>query len=221
MATAEAAMPRVLLISLNFRPIFDNMYDPLLAKIRSKATIQRAKKATSAIRLVLEEPRPVAVLITDEAITTTQNSAVWDTVLGYVRQGGTSVVMGHFPGFVTPNYVGPFFAKARLQWRSGSYYRSAFALNQFVPDQDLVAQLPHQYSQKAVLVRDVTPSEAWYLTVDISIIQAQAFGPNSDQVVRETPVAFAHIGEGKLGYVGDVNAEEGSNTVILVMCGLS
>lgn len=32
-------------------------------------------------------------------------------------------------------------------------------------------------------------------------------------------VALAKIGNGKLGYVGDVNGEEGSDAVVLAMCG--
>ena len=31
---------------------------------------------------------------------------------------------------------------------------------------------------------------------------------------------FKNEEEGKLGYIGDVNAEDGSNAVVLAMCGL-
>jgi hypothetical protein len=37
---------------------------------------------------------------------------------------------------------------------------------------------------------------------------------------RQAPVALSKVGEGRLGYVGDVNAEEGSVTVVLALCGL-
>jgi len=37
----------------------------------------------------------------------------------------------------------------------------------------------------------------------------------------QTPVAFTKIGDGSLGYIGDVNAEEESDNVVLAMCGIS
>ena len=46
------------------------------------------------------------------------------------------------------------------------------------------------------------------------------FGPTSVHKLDESPVFLAKVGDGKLGYVGDVNAEEESNLVILAMCGL-
>lgn len=37
----------------------------------------------------------------------------------------------------------------------------------------------------------------------------------SAKIAGETAVAFASVGNGKLGYIGGVNAEEGSNAVVL------
>lgn len=39
-------------------------------------------------------------------------------------------------------------------------------------------------------------------------------------IVDQAAAAMAPLGAGKLGYVGDVNAEEGTDAVILAMCGL-
>lgn len=36
----------------------------------------------------------------------------------------------------------------------------------------------------------------------------------------EATVVFAKVGLGRLGYIGDVNGEESSDTVVLAMCGL-
>jgi hypothetical protein len=38
--------------------------------------------------------------------------------------------------------------------------------------------------------------------------------------MEQTPVAYKKVGKGRVAYVGDVNAEEGSARVILAMCGL-
>ena len=45
------------------------------------------------------------------------------------------------------------------------------------------------------------------------------FGPESVDTTT-CPVAMANVGEGKLGYVGDVNGEHGSTLVVLAMSGL-
>jgi len=54
-------------------------------------------------------------------------------------------------------------------------------------------------------VKNVEESAVWYAETGFS---------------NEAAVVFANVGSGKLGYVGDVNAEEGSDVVILAMCGL-
>ena len=36
----------------------------------------------------------------------------------------------------------------------------------------------------------------------------------------ESAVLLARVGKGKLGYIGDVKGEKGSEAVVLVMCGL-
>ena len=94
------------------------------------------------------------------------------------------------------------------------------ALNQAAVDVANVQKLPQRYSQKAVFVNNVAPEDMWYKTDDDSEVQSMVFPPTSAKVARETAVALAKVGEGKLGYVGDVNAEDGSNAVVLAMCGL-
>ncbi len=208
------------MVSLNHVPYFDEMYRPLLDELGSRATLQRAKKASSAIRLLSQEPRPLAVLITDEALTIEENSPVWEAVLEYVRQGGTSIVMVTFSSFVQLSSVGPFFSKAGLQWEAGSYHRATVFLNEEAVGHDLVAYLPSQYSQKAVFMGNVATADTWYATSENSVVESFVFAPTSANVAGETPVAIARVGKGKLGYIGDVNTEEESNAVILAMCGL-
>ena len=220
MATEDATKPLVLLVSLHHMPYFDEMYGPLLSELKSKATLHRVEEATSAIRLLSEEPPPLAALVTDEALTTKQNARVWDAVLQYVRQGGTSIVMGTFSGFVKPNNIRPFFSKAGLQWEAGSYHRTTVILNEEAVGHDLAAYLPSKYSQKALFVKNVAPTDAWYRTDEDSVVESRVFVPASANVAGETPVAIARVEKGRLGYIGDVNAEQGSNAVILVLCGL-
>ncbi|KAF9566418.1 hypothetical protein EC968_003762 [Mortierella alpina] len=211
---------RVLAISLHNQPWFAEMYAPLLNALKSNAEFQQAENSASAMRLLSQSPGPSAVLITDEALTRPQNRAVWDAVLEYVRGGGTAIVMGLFPSFVEPDNIKPFFARAGLNWEAGSYHRTTLALNTTVVDAASARKLPQSYSQKAVFVSNVAPENMWYKTDAGSVVQSAVFAPTSAHRTGETAVAMATIGSGKLGYVGDVNAEAGSNAVVLAMCGL-
>ncbi|OIW27895.1 hypothetical protein CONLIGDRAFT_662649 [Coniochaeta ligniaria NRRL 30616] len=175
----------------------------------SNASVQRGNEGDSAIRLLSEQPQPSSILITDDALTHAENAGVWEAVLQYVRHGGTSVIMGHFSSYVKPPAIKPFFAKAGLQWEVGSYHRTTLVLNQEVVANAL-----------GLFVKNAASADAWYLTDKSSVIGSQAFAATSARIVGETAVALARIEREKLGYVGVVTAEKGSDAVILAMCGL-
>jgi hypothetical protein len=131
-----------------------------------------------------------------------------------------AIIMGLFPSFVQPDSVKPFFSRAGRPWGVGSYHRATLALNESAVSVANAQKLPQRYSQKAVFVNNVAPEDMWYKTDDNSEVQSMVFPSTSEKVAGETAVALAKVGEGKLGYVGDVNAEDGSNAVVLAMCGL-
>jgi len=205
------AKPRLLLVSLTLQSWFDETYGPLLEKIFAKAIIQRAK-TPNAVRRALSENKPSAILITDEALTTRKHAQVWDAVLNYVREGGTAVCMGDFSSFVKFLDIKPFFAKAGLPWEVGAYHRVTVVLRQDALGIGLAASLPASYNQKALFLKNVEDAAAWYRPSEDSV---------DESLLGETSVALAKVGEGKLGYVGDVNKEEGSDAAVLAMCGFS
>ncbi|KAI1775409.1 hypothetical protein F4818DRAFT_441505 [Hypoxylon cercidicola] len=193
----------ILLVSLNLRTYFDQVYRRLLTQLNSMAKIQRATNANAAIRGLSEHIPPLAVLITDEALTREENSGVWAAVLQYVRQGGTCIVMGHFPSFVNPSSIKPFFSRAGLQWENASYKRATVVLNQEAVGEGLALRLSPRYSLKAVFLVGVSSADAWYITNKDSVIGSHFLSPASAHVEEECPVVFAGVGNGKLGYIGD------------------
>ncbi|PTB40353.1 hypothetical protein M441DRAFT_59125 [Trichoderma asperellum CBS 433.97] len=217
---AENAKPRVLSISLNHQSFFDSMYGSLLTKIRTGSVFQRVEDGESAKRVLLEGPPPHAILITDEALTLRENAPVWEAVLKYIKQGGTAVVMGNFSSFVEPLSIKPFFAKAGLEWEQGSYHRTTLVLNPQAVGIHLASKLLPEYSQKAVFLKNAKTSDAWYVTNENAVTESLAFQAKDAHVTGESPVLLASVGKGKLGYIGDVNGEEGSEAVVIAMCGL-
>jgi len=76
-------------------------------------------------------------------------------------------------------------------------------------------KLPSRYGPKAQSVQNVAHADIWYHTDEISAVEDLGLDD-----MGETPVAFARTGNGRLGYVGDVNGEENSDSIVLAMCGI-
>ncbi|KAF4544425.1 Transcription factor [Lasiodiplodia theobromae] len=225
--------PVVMLLSLKGEPHFDTMYSNLLAHLSTNARI-KASNSASATLDHLAANQPAAILITDAALVggaaprSDAFASVLEKLNGYVRAGGTAIFCCHFASYAPPvdGALDGFFADAfGLPWRRGSYYRTTFALNAAAARHVGQAQqrrrrLAAAYSQKAVHLRDVESAQAVYLPTAESKLESLVFTAESIEDREQTPVAWARVGEGWVGYVGDVNAEEESDEVILAMCGL-
>jgi hypothetical protein len=145
---------------------------------------------------------------------------VLEKVISYVRSGGTAIFAGHFSGFIRPADLNRLFRSHwNLPWEFGDYHRTTVYLNQRVQQGSKLA-LPAAYSQKAVFLKNVAPDAALYLPSTDSVTESHVFPSEPVKNREQTPVAFTAVGEGWLGYVGDVNAETASDDVILAMCGL-
>jgi hypothetical protein len=158
-----------------------------------------------ALRKLNEEPAPSVILVTDSALT--RQRKVLERVIDRLREGATVVVAGCFSTMVTQGQFDRFFARIGLPWRRGSYYRTTVKLRQRASNSCSASRLPSAYSQKALFVNNVDKSAVWY---------------NDSESPEEVAVAFAKVGRGWLGYgyIGDMNGEEGSDAVVLAMCGL-
>ena len=83
-----------------------------------------------------------------------------------------------------------------------------------------MSSLPNSYSQKAVFLKNVASDDSMYRPSSDSVTQSRVFLP-APANPNETAVAFAKVGEGRLGYIGDVNNEQGSQAVLLSMLELA
>lgn len=104
----DTTSPRILLLSLDRQPFFDDMYERLIDTLVSKATIQRASKPTAALNY-LSTTTPTRIVVTDPGIIQPAHSAVLEKVVSYVRDGGIAVLACHFSGFISPLELNPFF----------------------------------------------------------------------------------------------------------------
>jgi hypothetical protein len=218
-AAVPASPKTITAISLNQQPWFYDRFGGLMDSIESKVAFEATTSKAAALSKLTE--RPDVVLITDEGITELENAQVWDAVLEYIRGGGTAILMGSFSSMTKgPNFA-PFFAKAGLSWDSASYHRTTVHhLNRSAVAEELRGRLPASYSQTAVNLKNVADVAAWYGSDEMSHIESHVFRPDNIRNLNEVPVAFGKVGQGNLGYIGDVNNEKESETVVLAMCGL-
>lgn len=130
------------------------------------------------------------------------------------------VFAGYFPGGPPFPCITKLFAELSLPWEAKEYYRTQFHLNTTVT-QINTSNLSPRYSQKAVQLAKVQPSDAVYLALPTSRIQSTVVFPlNPVENLSLTPVAVRMAGQDKVGYVGDVNAGQETFQVILELCGL-
>jgi hypothetical protein len=202
--------PEILLLSLAYLDFLDEVYAPLLDALTKSARLKRVKTANAALRY-LEDNNPRAIIITDQGLTDWRHHEVLRKVETYIRYGGLAIIGLHFCSFTTQDVFDNFFAYGfGLPWERGNYERTDFKHN---PSGDLPpgtkpSSLPKPFSMKVLHVKGARPSEKIFVPVKAYSDDPQA------------AVAAARIGSGYLVYCGDVNGEEGTDRIILSLCGL-
>ncbi|RVX73702.1 hypothetical protein B0A52_02592 [Exophiala mesophila] len=199
--------------------IFQAVHGRLMDKIAEKSDLKHVKSSPEALNLIEGDAKPKAIFVADAGITVRENHIIADRVISYARNGGTVVLGGLFSSMIGPIDLQKFFSRWNLPWKSGTYLRTTVALNhtaEGVPK----SGLPSSYSQKAVFLAGVDSSAAWYLPTESSVVESLVFASEPITRTSETPIAFTKVGNGWLGFVGDVNGEEGTDAVVLGMLGL-
>ncbi|KAJ7600765.1 hypothetical protein C8J56DRAFT_847383 [Mycena floridula] len=195
----------ILLISLEHESFFDSIHAHLLEALRAKILIVQVFKPMDAV-VPLFSSDLAGVFITDPGMAhCVRREQAIDEVVNYTKKGGRTVIGGLFSSFIRPAAMEQYFSRVwKLNWKMGSYSRETFPAN---PNHEIIkaksSALAKSYSMKAVNIQGAPAAGAMYKLND-----------------RETPVLQVKIGDGYLGYIGDVNAEQESTNVILAMLGL-
>lgn len=209
--------PEVLLISLEKEPWLESEYKQLYDDLRDKFTMKEVETKRSALRRLSILPPPAAVLVTDSGISQKSTSPLIKALVNYTRTGGRLILGCQFSNNLALATTAAFFQNWGLPWSDGGYFRSTYSLN---PDiQGLcVEKLFKQCSMKSLQLKNVSPSHAVYLPTKDSRLQSHVFPSTPISDLDEFPAVFAPVGQGYLGYVGDVNGEKESSRLILEMC---
>ena len=217
----QSSRPTIILLSLEQEPWLDEMYSSLLTSLKAEAEVTQITDAVAASDLFKSTSTPPqAVIATDGALTKKKYANQTYQAVKFVREGGATLVFGlHFPSFSRPSDIKDLFKAFHLPWESGDYHRTDFDVNASMQLIGTTSLVP-RYSQKALHVKNVKREDAVYLPSASSRIQSRVFAPEAVGDLTQTPAALTKCGSGRVGYLGDVNAEVETDKVVLAMCGL-
>ena len=216
---ATGAKPYIVLLTLDKADFFKDMYGEFIRLLETRADVKQITAPDEARTAFNDQPKPAVIFCADESLTVSTRISLVQDALSYVRTGGVLIFMGLFSSFSRPPNIGSLFSRLELPWASGDYHRTTFQLNPEMSHFDTKA-LAQSYSQKALQLAHVSYDDAIYLSSDSSRIESRVFGPRRVGDQTQTPAALGNVGEGFIGYIGDVNNEEETTPVMLGMCGL-
>ena len=218
--------PQVLLLQLGSATeadIFKELYAEFRLTIEAKFTTAVARTDAAAFR-ALENSTPQAVLVVDAGLARQKSGNLQKRLAQFASDGGTVVLGCLFSSFVSPSDLNRLFKKRfGLPWKAGEYHRTTCTLNrtlQSVFGEHVFANLPNSYSMKATHLKDTSMTERVYAPSELSRTESLVFPPAKVDS-QQCPAVFVKHGRGFFGYIGDVNNEAGSQTLILAMLGQS
>jgi hypothetical protein len=212
--------PLIAILALEKADFYNDLYTDFNNLLKTHADVEYATTPEEARTLFNRSAnKPTAILSVDESLTKSSRLTLVREAASYVRSGGTLIFMGVFSGFTRPSDMKLLFSKFELPWQSGDYTRNICVFN---PAMTLLETggMAASYSQKALQVRDVQLGDAVYLPSAESESGSTVFPPRSADGRTQASAAFARVGTGKVGYVGDVNNESDTAAVVLRMCGV-
>lgn len=197
------------------------MYKHLLSALNEHAGAVSETSTVVDSTTFLASTNPKAILITTAAFAKRKYHKLQTTVVEYAQAGGTVILCGQFCNMISPPVMDAFFQSTwSLPWKFGDYHRTTFKLNPLRAERlRNTTALKDPYSIKAVHIKGAAPEDAVYISTEDSRVQSMVFPSTSAHNPAQAPVLFTSVGSGYLGYIGDVNAEEETTSVILTMCG--
>lgn len=184
------------------------MYSRLIKSLESSANVvflADSKEAAAHLADASKVSALAGVLVVDSGITQKRNKAIALQLTEYARNGGVVIVGFGFPRYTRPVDADAFFEKRLgMSWRLGTHRRETFALSESVGPfiQPKYREAVKEYRAEAVMLKDVKEEFRVYV---------------STQEENQTPVVFEQIGDGYLGWVGDVNGEDPTTGLVLAM----
>lgn len=202
-------MPSILVISLYGKSFFtDVKYKGLLPVLLTKAVVHESLSIDEASSYITSG-WPTVLLITDPVLTQRKNAEFTSILVKWVHGGGTAIFMGRFSTDVEwpdLNSLLQLFHKDSIRpWAMIAYSKEHVKINKSINGLR-THTLPETSYVKATFLKNVKREETLY------------YHKSGDQ--RLCSAAYAPIGFGWLGYIGDMEYHDGAEKTIIAMCRL-
>ncbi|KAH7101471.1 hypothetical protein BKA62DRAFT_703065 [Auriculariales sp. MPI-PUGE-AT-0066] len=183
--------------------LFEEFWGDFLRALRARARVETAQSASELIDMLKQIPK--AVFIADSALVKEKDAAA--KTLAYVRAGGRAILCATFGQMIDMPSMDAFFVSWGLSWKAGNYGRRTSKMTPTFQRQSGELALLHQsYSMKAIYIANAAAAKRVYVSADGDKNQAS--------------VVFDDLGAGKVGWLGDINAEQESTPILLWLAGL-
>jgi hypothetical protein len=127
----------------------------------------------------------------------------------------------NFSSFVSgPDFIA-LSENMDLSWGMGNYHRTTFALNpafKSVFGAGAFASLQQSYSMKTIHLKEVPAEAKIYIATENSRTQSLVFPPSKVDTAQ-CPAVLEKHGDGYMGFIGDVNNEDGTQALLMAMLG--
>ena len=199
--------------------LLEDLYKDLIAKIGERFRTSSTDYRDAAD--LFAEGKPSVVLAVDGVLSAKKYTNLHQQLAQYTKNGGTVIFCCLFSSFCRPNDVARLFTAFDLKWKSGDYHRTSFTINgafRSAVDAQLFPDLETIHSVKALHLKHVPCNARVYAPTSGSRTQSHVFPPDPvDQ--SQSPAVFTRCGRGFIGYLGDVNNEVGTQTLLFAMIG--
>ncbi len=165
---------------------------------------------------LLSSPDLHGVYLMDEGIQNMQNLNFRIALGPYVRSGGLVVFGGMFGPNIEHDTIYPIFETFGLRWILGSTGRCEAQLNRHHETAVRNPTLSEAFNLQAVNLQGFRPEHLFYEQhIDEDGTREVSCPPRGG--VLEAPILRAHVGKGRVGYIGDIGPEPESTDVLLSM----
>ncbi|KAI4144382.1 MAG: hypothetical protein LQ340_006670 [Diploschistes diacapsis] len=202
-------MVKVLWLSLWDEIDMDEMGVDLMEALKERAEVIKCTTREVTFEALQDNIRSSLFIFEPSLINKKVNKKLARAIKEWTKAGGTTVFGGCCGSFVKPLSLKQFFSEVYgLPWESGSYHRADFAANNAARLRSSVANIA-TINAKALHLRNITTGDALYLEDGVA-----------PEDVSESPIVLRAFGDGKLGWIGDVNNETELIPLTLAMLGV-
>jgi hypothetical protein len=208
-------LPRIVVVALDRQiAVIEKNCKHQLDALRSNLEVVIVSKGSEVLQSLAPGESTVGVYLVDGGILKWKNKTLYPALVEFAKAGGKIVCGGMFPTSLTPRAAATFFEAFGISWTIGGTHVGYYEL---CPGSELARRnpdlLPERFKMKS---RNIMDAAAHVPAVYVALVPHDLLG-SEDEEPLDASVLHVKVGEGSLGYIGDLRGELETTTVLLAM----